>query len=55
MRFKRPRLDKSDLYFWIGGVTICIGVWMIYKPVAVILLGLMFMLIALSETKTRGK
>jgi hypothetical protein len=51
---KKFRFDRSDLFFWAGGLTICIGVWMIYKPVAVILLGLMFLVIALSETKTRG-
>lgn len=52
---KRFKVDRSDLFLVLGGLIICVGVWMIYKPAAVILLGLMFIIIAFSETKMRGR
>jgi hypothetical protein len=49
------KIDRSDVFFYAGGLTICGGVGMIYLPVAVILLGVLFIIIALSETKpSRG-
>lgn len=54
-KIKRLKIDRSDMFFWVGGLTICAGFGMIYKPVGVILLGILLIIIALSETKTRGK
>ena len=47
----RMKFDRSDIFFTVGGLTICGGVGMIYWPAAVILLGLFILVLALSETK----
>ncbi len=51
LRGLKGKLDTSDLFLLIGGLAICGGVWMIYRPAAVIVLGLMFIVAAIGVIK----
>jgi hypothetical protein len=55
LKIKMPKFrwkpDPSDSLLIIGGLTICGGVGMIYRPAAVILLGVMIIILAFSVIK----
>jgi hypothetical protein len=41
--------DASDILFLAGGLVVCGGVWLIYRPAAVILLGLLLIILAVAR------
>ena len=53
---KRIRIDKSDIFLWLGAVVICGGVVMINIPAAIILFGLFLVIVSFSAVKpVRGR
>ena len=45
------KLDKSDIFLWLGALAICGGVGMIYLPAGVIILGMYLVFISFTQIK----